>query len=217
MTSKQKIEELSKKDLNLIIEKFDEKKDYLTSFVYTYYAFKTTNHTSFITNIGYHYDMGLGVKVDKKKAIYYYKLAIDRKSPQAMINLASCYGTGDGVNKDINKQLELLIKSYEINAKKLTLNEISLLLSKHGNNLAIDIDEKIKWYKLYLDSEDYNTKYCNKLVKLYEQKIKNLKTQLYYTPGEKGYNEAKKDFETKLESIPTNPPDSTEAVDKLIT
>ena len=94
-----KIDKLSIKDIELIIEKLDKKKDYITSFLYTFYMCETTGSSASINNLGYHYDMGFGVIVNKKNAINLYKLAIDKGSAKAIVNLAVCYYHGDGGNK----------------------------------------------------------------------------------------------------------------------
>jgi len=146
-----KIDELSIKEIELIIEKLDKKKDYITSFLYTYYMYTETSTSAFINNLAWYYEDGLGVKLDKPKAMNLYKRAIEKGSTQALVNLAVYYYEGNVVKKDFNKAYDLLCKAYKKKNKLKTLEKIIKVLNLDVLNL-LKLDEKIKWQKLYLNT-----------------------------------------------------------------
>lgn len=57
------------------------------------------------------YKKGFGVEIDIKKAINYMEIAAENGNHMAKANIASCYYTGQGKPKDLNKALELLIEA----------------------------------------------------------------------------------------------------------
>jgi TPR repeat protein len=53
-----------------------------------------------MNNIGFAYEYGEGVKLDKKKAAKYFRMAADRGHAKAQFNLARLHFTGKGVEFD---------------------------------------------------------------------------------------------------------------------
>ena len=51
-------------------------------------------------DIGVLYQAGLGVPIDYKEAMKWYRLAADQNLPMAMVNIGNLYRTGLGVTKD---------------------------------------------------------------------------------------------------------------------
>jgi TPR repeat protein len=63
-----------------------------------------------LSNLGFIYDYGLGVREDKKKAIRFYKKASKRRCTIAQYNLAKAY--------ELEKNLEKALKWYQLAAEK---------------------------------------------------------------------------------------------------
>lgn len=56
-------------------------------------------------NIGYAYETGDGVAVDKEKAVKYYRIAADKGDETAQYNMGVCYENGNGITKDVNRAI----------------------------------------------------------------------------------------------------------------
>ena len=68
-----------------------------------------------IYEVGFNYLNGNnGFNKDIKKAIEYFKKAVDLKYSEAYFSLANCYKNGIGVEKDINKAFDLMKEAYLI-------------------------------------------------------------------------------------------------------
>jgi TPR repeat protein len=72
------------------------------------------NDAPAMTLMGELYRMGLGVRLDRKEAARWYKLAADRGDPQAAFALGRAYIEGAGVEKDMKMAKEM----FEQAAKK---------------------------------------------------------------------------------------------------
>jgi hypothetical protein len=55
-----------------------------------------------LCNIGYAYDVGDGIQMNKTKAVDYYRRAAEKGDIVAQYNLGVCYENGNGVTKDID-------------------------------------------------------------------------------------------------------------------
>lgn len=62
--------------------------------MYWYKISSKNNYFDAINNLGYMYDLGLGVKKDNKKAILFYEDAASKGSIRAMYNVAFLYKNG---------------------------------------------------------------------------------------------------------------------------
>ena len=67
-----------------------------------------------MNNLGFCYQNGQGVHMDKEIAVYWYQKAVDENYDLACQNLAICYRDGIGVKKNIKKAVELLKKGVEL-------------------------------------------------------------------------------------------------------
>ena len=68
-----------------------------------------------IYEIGFNYLNGNnGYDKNPKKAVEYFKKAVDLKYSEAYFSLANCYKLGLGVEKDINKAFDLMKEAYLI-------------------------------------------------------------------------------------------------------
>ena len=64
--------------------------------------------------LGYCYDTGIGISIDKQKAVELYQKAANLRDEVAQYNLAIKYEYGDGIEKDVDKA----IYWYEQSAKQ---------------------------------------------------------------------------------------------------
>ncbi|GBC47638.2 kinase-like domain-containing protein [Rhizophagus irregularis DAOM 181602=DAOM 197198] len=64
-------------------------------------------------DVGYCYNLGIGIKVDLKKAIYWYEKSSNNGNIVAIYKLGQKYINGMGVKKDYEKAFELFKKSAE--------------------------------------------------------------------------------------------------------
>jgi len=64
--------------------------------------------------LGYCYNTGIGINIDKQKAVELYQKAANLRDEVAQYNLAIKYEYGDGIEKDVDKA----IYWYEQSAKQ---------------------------------------------------------------------------------------------------
>src|SRR5436190_385508 len=79
-----------------------------------------------ITMLAYCYENGVGVNIDKKKAIELYQEAANLENSAAQFNLALIYEKGKDIDKDIDKAIDWYKKSENKNAK----NRLQKLLNE---------------------------------------------------------------------------------------
>ena len=100
-------------------------------------------HVLAMYNLGSMYDLGRGVRLDKKRANEYFRMAADRGLPQAQNNLGNRFRTGDGVEPDFAEALRY---------RKLAAHQ-GFKQGEHNLGIAYalgvetprDADEAIKW------------------------------------------------------------------------
>ncbi|MEO0899716.1 MAG: tetratricopeptide repeat protein [Bacteroidota bacterium] len=66
-----------------------------------------------LSNLGYLYFKGTGVKRDRNKGVEYYQLAAKLGNPRALNNLGDMYKTGDFLEKDLEKAYTLIKMAAE--------------------------------------------------------------------------------------------------------
>ena len=67
-----------------------------------------------MNNLGFCYQNGQGVHMDKEIAVYWYQKAVDGNYDLACQNLAICYRDGIGVEKNPAKMVEILQKGVQL-------------------------------------------------------------------------------------------------------
>ena len=95
------VTKVSANDYFKALEFFNKKKTE-ESLIYFKKVAEDENHekrSDAMFNIALIYDNGLGIQVDKTRALYYYKAASDLSNKFALFNLVWIYYNGENVNK----------------------------------------------------------------------------------------------------------------------
>jgi TPR repeat protein len=66
-----------------------------------------------LNNLGYCYENGIGIKINKRKAFELYQKAADLGNSIAQYNLALMYENGEGVDKNIDQAFYWYEKSAD--------------------------------------------------------------------------------------------------------
>lgn len=134
-------------------------------------------------DLGCCYEYGEGVEVDVSEAVKWYKLAVEKGNSDAMFNLAECYYYGKGMEINYDKAIQLyselaergktdkFLRDSPDTKKSLMLYKIAadsgdiIIQEKLGNiycfgwrDIAPDVNEAIKWYKLAVEHGSSNAK-----------------------------------------------------------
>ena len=64
--------------------------------------------------LGFLFEHGLGVELDKKTALNYYQKAANLDHPKGWIKVGSCYATGSGTNKNLKTAEEAYINAARL-------------------------------------------------------------------------------------------------------
>lgn len=133
----------------------------------------TKNSAEHLFYIGAAYLWGIDVEVDHDKAKELITQASLAGNPDAISLLAIMYATGDGVDADYNKAIELYEKKIELMEKVVGLSDEVQSISSYSESL-FDLSE------LYKLTEDYEgqKKTLEKLLKTCDQYIPNLSDTL---------------------------------------
>jgi len=110
--------------------------------------------TEAYTHIGYAYDYGQGVEVDKKKAIYYYELAAIGGDEAARYNLGLMEEDSGNIDRAI-KHYMILLSLSEIQTKNYfqgDRNRCESVASKFGGHLMYDLSIPIFFVVAYVSS-----------------------------------------------------------------
>ena len=97
-------------------------------------------------NIGLIYDLGLGVKPDKKEAIKWYLLAANEGLAEAQFNLGTFYHGGYGVVRDFGQARKWWLLSAGQGYSEAQYN-LSLIYAK-GHGVVQDYIQASKWMKI---------------------------------------------------------------------
>ena len=143
--------------------------------------------------LGYCYQHGLGVSIDKKQAFTYYHKAADKRHINAYVSLAECYELGEGVQVDIDSALFWYNKGIEYGtgpAKRKSYVESGYILAFIKN----DVEKGIEYLEyaikggsgtaLFLMGQIYDTgirstgKDFEKAVYYYKESIKTEKISI---------------------------------------
>ncbi|GBB90473.1 hypothetical protein RclHR1_17450004 [Rhizophagus clarus] len=97
------------------------------------------------TNIGFHYQNGIGIPKDENKAFEWYMKAAEGGNVDAQNNLGDCYKKGIGVPKNDDKSFEWYMKSAEGG----NLNAQTNIGHCYENGIGVEqnLDKSIHWYK----------------------------------------------------------------------
>ena len=95
-------------------------------------------------NIGYAYEHGHGVEVDKKKGVYYYELAAMRGNPMARYNLGAVEATAGNIERAIRHYMISVADGHNG-----SLNQIKELYS-NGHATKDEYTKALQTYQKYL-------------------------------------------------------------------
>lgn len=98
-----------------------------------------------MSNLGYMYFNGYGVKIDYKKAVKWYSKGAEEGNAMAMYNLGNKYKTGLGVIKNYYEAIKWYCKSAEA-GNALAMQKLGHMYS-NGDGVPIDNNEAVKWYR----------------------------------------------------------------------
>jgi TPR repeat protein len=110
------------------------------------------------------YDLGLSVKQDFEKALYWYSKASQQGSLEADIEIAWLYIKGNAVEKNISKGLSILQKIANMDNKdqkhQNAISSSQSVLGKifsEGLIVKKDIEKGLKWFIKSTENSDFNT------------------------------------------------------------
>ncbi|UZO02429.1 uncharacterized protein OCT59_020910 [Rhizophagus irregularis] len=96
------------------------------------------------TNIGFHYQNGIGVPKDENKAFEWYMKAAKGGNLDAQNNLGDCYKNGIGISKNKNKSFEWYMKAAE-RGNLIAQTNISHYY-QNGIGVEKNLNKSIHWY-----------------------------------------------------------------------
>jgi len=118
-------------------------KDY-TKALELYYRSAELGYAKAYNNIGYHYDLGIGVEVDKRKAIYYYELAAIGGCVVARHNLGNIEAHAGNLDRAL-KHWMIAVRSGHSNSL-IRIKE----LYTNGDATKDDYAKALRLYQEYL-------------------------------------------------------------------
>ena len=89
---------------------------------------------------------------DPKEKAEWFQKAADAGNDYGMWNLAKFYRDGTGVEKDIEKSLQLFVQAAEEGCKGAIEDLASMY--RYGKEVEINGEEAVKWYKMAVDKGD---------------------------------------------------------------
>jgi TPR repeat protein len=96
------------------------------------------------TNVGFHYQNGIGIPKDENKAFEWYMKAAKGGNVDAQNNLGDCYKNGIGVPKNDKESFEWYIKAAEGGSLNAQTNIGHYYLNEIG--VEVDLNKSIYWY-----------------------------------------------------------------------
>lgn len=97
-----------------------------------------------MTELGYCYYFGKGVKEDNDKAFMWLSKAVDANCPKAFYWLGCCYEYGYGTDKNMEKAVELYSKGADLGDPS-SMNSLAICL-KNGDGVLMNLGRAIYWY-----------------------------------------------------------------------
>ena len=94
-------------------------------------------------NLGYCYQSGIVVEINKKKAVEWYLKSADQGFNDALYQLMMAYGNGDGVEQDRKKAFFYALKCAENNDGTCMWNVVNCYYS--GLGIDKNIDKMFEW------------------------------------------------------------------------
>ena len=144
------VTKVSANDYFKALEFFNKKKTE-ESLIYFKKVAEDENHekrSDAMFNIALIYDNGLGIQVDKTRALYYYKAASELSNKFALFNLGWIYYNGENVNKDVIKAFELYKSASDFGHPRAMYNLANMYFSGTGT-----VKDLKMAYKLFLKSK----------------------------------------------------------------
>ena len=135
------------------------------------------------TNIGFCYEYGYGVKVDKRKAVDFYKAAALDGEPYAQCNLGLMYQNGEGITKDFSEARKWYLKSAEQGQGRAMY--CLGILYEFGAGVTMDKKEALSWYEKAASKNYENAKEKVASLKqaIEEEENKARQAEKYYNIG----------------------------------
>jgi len=94
---------------------------------------------------GVAYDLGEGVRQDRKKAAEFYRLSAEKGYPMAQYSLGVSYEYGEGVSQDYKKAEALYIKSSDNGVAGAAHNLGAMYFQ--GKGVSVDKEKAIYWFQ----------------------------------------------------------------------
>ena len=98
------------------------------------------------------YELGKGIKLDLKRAVYWYGKGAIQGNSKAQNNLANLYADGKGVKKDLHKAVELYLQSAK-QGNSIAQNNLGLMYRK-GEGTRQDYSKSLYWNKKAAEQGD---------------------------------------------------------------
>ncbi|CAO3657198.1 unnamed protein product [Mucor hiemalis] len=96
--------------------------------------------------LGHMYHKGIGIKVDFRQAMVWYKKAARKDHVEAQFKIGRMYDFGEGVNVNYKEAM----RWYQLAAKKKHAGAQKCVgyLHEFGEGVDVDFEEAMRWYKL---------------------------------------------------------------------
>ncbi len=109
-------------------------------------------------NLGFFYDMGLGVEKDFEQAAYWYDLAAAQGDPYGEFDLAMSYLHGEGVEQDLTLARKWFSSAIKHGDGGRSLNGMGLTYD-NGPQRGRDYAEALRWYMKAAEAGDGDAQY----------------------------------------------------------
>lgn len=134
------------------------------------YEFGYRNDSQMQYDIAYMYDKGMGTSQNYEQALYWYQVAANNGSANAMNNLGVMYSNGKGVADDHRTAL-VWFKNAATKGNKTAMFNAGLLYY-NGLGTTQDYDEASKWFSKAADNGHVDAMYKLGLMYVYGQGVK---------------------------------------------
>lgn len=158
--------DIKSNDVSLLIntaEYYHNSKQYKEALAY-YFRSAELESAAAMDMVGVYYRDGLYVKKDTAKAAKWFNRAIEKNFRCSYCNLGMLYNKGDGVEKNINRAIELLQHASDL---QLGVASHNLATIYHLNNDFRDVSKAAYYYKLAIEQGYSSATTLNNLATLY--------------------------------------------------